>query len=235
MALNGITPPPVTGKNRKLVPDYFIKKTSFTMKTITLILACAAILFMSCKNDQVSEIEQKRKELEEKRKELKEKKELAAMNEELKNLESEIEKTTGSSGSLPATSRRGRILNEDVIMRSAASVKATKLGNFTKGETVSIIKKQASPNSNEAVVQQTVDLYSDNNELLCRLPQGKAVIVEEHSGETVHILYEDPKKGKVKAKISSAYLDFTSDDDWYQVRRNDGREAWVLGKFLLEI
>lgn len=209
------------------------------MKTVIVFsLSFIAILLASCKNTPVSEVEQKRKQLEARRQELKDKKEISAIEEELKNIEAEIEKTGNAvipDASASATSSRGRILNTEVNLRSAASVKASKLGSLEKDEIVSILGKQDSPNGNEAVARKPLNLYAADNSLLGRLPQGKALVVETYGAETSVVSYEDRQKGKVTARAITANLDFTRGDSWYHVRRNNGQEGWVLGRFLLEI
>jgi len=47
--------------------------------------------------------------------------------------------------------------------------------------------------------------------------------------------FKDPEKGDVTGNVATKRLNFTYDDTWYQVRRANGEEGWVFGKFLKEI
>ncbi len=63
------------------------------MKNLIITLLLAASCMTACKNENPSEVAQKRQELEAKRAELKEKQELAALEDELKKVGKEIDNT----------------------------------------------------------------------------------------------------------------------------------------------
>jgi hypothetical protein len=136
---------------------------------VLLMIAAAFISFcISCKNEpSISELEKAKLSLDSKRKELSEKQELMRIESEMKNLSSELQKLNGIA---PKKATQGKIVGSDVIMRSDASTQATKISNFNNNEMVQIYNKQDFMNSNEAIVNQ--DLQIDNN---FRLNKGKSV------------------------------------------------------------
>ncbi|GAB4488021.1 MAG: hypothetical protein OHK0019_03790 [Saprospiraceae bacterium] len=205
------------------------------MKT-TLALALLAATLYACQNDQkVSEVEQKRLELEAKRQELKDKKELVALDEEMKNVEAEMERVNGVAQPKPVAQNQGRIMGDQVVIRSAASTQASKLGNFNKGEVVIILRRQGSPNGHEAIAQTSAPVFGEKGRQIYTLSKGKAVVVTHHGTESCTVTINDPEKGEVVGYVATQYLNFTYDDFWYQVQRGNGEEGWVFGKFLKEI
>lgn len=222
-------------KERILAAQFVHNQTFFKMKT-TLALALLAATLYACQNDQkVSEVEQKRLELEAKRNELKEKKELVALDEEMKNVEAEMEKVDGVSKPKSASSGRGRIVGDNVIVRYANTVQSAKMGVFFSGEIVTILQKQSPGASNEAIINQDVTLTEAG--FTFTLPKGKAVVMRQNNwrNNTYEIIIQHPEKGEIYAIIDGKFLDKTNGELWYRVRRGSGEEGWVFGKFLEEI
>lgn len=117
------------------------------MKNLLIALLLAASCITACKNENPSEVAQKREELESKRAELKEKQALAALEDELKKVSKEIDnaevkgqaETVSKKSTAPAT--KGRTVGTSVILRSAASAQSDKIDNFANNEVVTIISR----------------------------------------------------------------------------------------------
>ena len=119
------------------------------MKNLIITRLLAASCMTACKNENPSEVAQKREELVAKRAELKEKQELVALEDELKQVDKEIDNTDakGKAGTVsnkiapvvPPT--KGRIVGTSVILRRGATTESDKIDNFANNEIVTIISR----------------------------------------------------------------------------------------------
>jgi len=210
------------------------------MKHLISIFVLATALLLSCKQEsKLSELEQRKHELESKKQELQDKKAIAALEEELKTVDAEI-KSMNKSGKVVSakepTTPTGTITGGSVVMRASGSVQAEKLGNFSKGEKVDILSQTAAAQSNEAIANQDIPLYKnqDNGEYAYTLPKGKAVVIDSYNeGSAVYsIHYQHHYLGTLYAQAPASSLDRLSGELWYFVRRSNGDKGWVVGKFL---
>jgi uncharacterized protein YgiM (DUF1202 family) len=200
------------------------------MKLLSMITATFLFFCISCKNEpSISELEKAKQSLDSKRKELSEKQELMRIESEMKNLSSELQKLNGIA---PKKATQGKIVGSDIIMRSDASTQASKMSNFNSNEIVQIFNKQDFMNSNEAIVNQ--DLQIDNN---FRLNKGKSVRLTAYysTNDTYDIQFERPNGSTEGLNLPAYVIEKTENESWYQVRRNDGNMGWVYGKYLKEI
>ena len=207
------------------------------------LLSVAAVLlcfFISCKQENnLSELEQRKQELENKKLALQDKKAIAALEEELKTVDAEMKTLTKTEVKTTSTAKSllsGTITGGSVVMRASNSVQSAKLGNFVKNEKVAIVDQSASSPGNEAIANQDIPLYKKpgNGEFAYTLPKGKAVIIDSYnSGDDVYsINYQHPDLGKLYAMVPAGSLDHLSGETWYFVRRSNGDQGWVTGKFL---
>lgn len=229
----------------------------------TLMYGCAMVLLLAgaCKNDAPStsdELKQKRQELESKKKELQDLKEIAKLEQELAEVDKAIEKVDGVGqtgkgvASQPGqqtsgeqlqrnlgTENRGTINGTGVVLRKGPSVKSDKLANFNNGEIVGVLESRNVNNDNEAILVKQIDLYASANSTgpaVMSLNKGKAVVIEEYNvdNNNYYVSYMDPKKGKLYAYVGADALETIAFATWIRVRRSNGQEGWVLGKFLTQ-
>lgn len=212
------------------------------MKPQTLIII-AFFSMASCQQNQTSDLEAKRQALESKRQELKDKKELATLSEEMKAIDDEIKQVEsqrlGGATDIPSANAFGFINGKNVTVRSGNSAQSAKIGTFEHLETVTILYVAGALNANEVVLNEAVNLSTSEGTL--QLPKGKAVRLGKFrdvsdaegvsSFDAFDISFEYPGKGTVSATISASYLDL-SENLWYRVKRANGSEGWVLGKFV---
>lgn len=226
------------------------------------LLLPVVLIVSSCSNDPspstAEELAKARKELEAKKKELSDKQQIAEIEAELKSLDSQIkqvdkngvistgtivqnivESQSAKAGSTETqTSNPGsRISGTGVVMRKESSVKSEKIGNFNDNEQVSVLETKNVNNDNEAILTKVIALYaseSGSGQEIMQLPKGKAVVIENYDTDQnkYYISYQDAKKGKLYAHIDSDALETISYSTWYKVKRANGQEGWVLGKFL---
>jgi hypothetical protein len=205
------------------------------------------------------ELQQMRDELQAKRQELQDKQQIAELEKEMAELDAQLKQLdrSGQGGKTvenrapqsapnpPAAKAartasnlpRGQINTGNVVMRSSSSVKSNKLGNFHANEEVEILESQNVSNEGEAIVTQPVKFYASEagtGEVAYTLPKGKAVVIESFDSDNnqYHVTYQDAKKGRLYATIDANLLETISYSTWYRVRRSNGKEGWVLGKYV---
>jgi len=125
-----------------------------------------------------------------------------------------------------------RINGTKVIMRKEASVKSEKVSNFDDNEKISVLETQNVQNEGEAILSKSITVKGSGGTVT--LNQGKAVVIEDYSAETntYSVSYEDPKKGKLTAKIDASAAQTIIYATWYRVKRENGEMGWVLGKYV---
>lgn len=157
---------------------------------------------------------------------------------ELKQKELEMQGKSGSgTTNNPHTSQpsgnTGTIIGKGVIIRQSNSVESAKMGNYDENETVTILSEARPQNQNQAIAAKPIKLYDDyNGKLITTLNKGKALVIENFDGSNYKVSYQDPKFGKLFATVFPDELQNISNEVWYKVRRKNGDEGWVLGKFL---
>lgn len=198
------------------------------------ILLSAALLFCACQNDPNSELEQKRQALEQKRKELQEKKEISELNKELKSVESEIKAVDGSTGRQVSNSNepQGLIRGQGVSLRTSNSSQSEKRAVLNNGEQVSILRKQASGNTNEAILLEAVTIQENGQSY--QLNKGKSLIIqqEDEANGKNYVSFSSDKNQTVYTWLKRTIMERTTEKDWFEIRRKDGTQGWVLGDFL---
>jgi uncharacterized protein YqfB (UPF0267 family) len=206
-----------------------------------------------------NELEKIKAELEAKKKELSDKQQIAAIEQELNEVERQI-RTVDRTGQAPAPSpadvpaaiaeqavsapaqaavpaSKPRIMGTSVTMRKEASVKSDKLGSFNNNEEVTVLETKNVNNENEAILTKPIQLYvseSNSGDVAMTLPKGKAVVIEKYDADDnkYEVSYQAGDKGKLFAGISADAVETISYSTWYRVKRANGEEGWVLGKFL---
>ena len=164
--------------------------------------------------------------------------ELDLKEKELEIKEKELEMqgkggTTDNSHTSQPTGNTGTIVGKGVIIRQSNSVESAKLGNYEPNEVVSILSEARPQNQNQAIAAKPIKLYDDyDGKLITTLNKGKALVIESFNGTVYQVTYQDPKFGKLYAEVFPDELQNISNEIWYKVRRKNGDEGWVLGKFL---
>lgn len=210
-----------------------------TQYLIVLTLA-AFFSFSSCKQENSAT---KEKELELKEKELALKEKELELQKNAGNATSTTSTTAGTTSipqnttttSSKATSSFGTasIIGEGVIMRQLNSTESAKLANFNKGERVNILEQSKPQNQNQAIAAKAIKLYDDyNGKYMFTLNKGKALLIEEFTGTAYKVSYQHEKMGKLFATVTPTDLESISNETWYKVKRENGQEGWVLGKYV---
>lgn len=201
-------------------PFIAISFTFYLMKnTIYWILALGLMMgFAGCEDKET-----KQRELDLKEKEL-----------ELREKELNSGKEEGKEGAATsATVATATIKGKSVIMRQTNSVESAKLGNFDENEKVSILSEARPQNQNQAIAARPIKLYDDyNGKYIATLNKGKALVIESFEGNNYKVSYQHPEFGKLFAAVDAAELESISNEIWYKVKRSNGQEGWVLGKFV---
>lgn len=220
-----------------------------------LILFLMVVAGSACQNDSspktANELEKMKAELEAKKKELSDKQDIAALEEELKKVEGQIKQLDGSGSETssgtgasvttpleaPPVEAKSHIVGTNVTMRKEASIRSDKLGSFKANEEVTVLETKNVNNENEAILTKPIPLYvseSNSGEVAMTLPKGKAVVIEKYNADDnkYEVSYQAEGKGKLYASIHADAVETISYSTWYRVRRSNGEEAWVLGKFL---
>lgn len=233
-----------------------MKNLVFLFLSILLWQACQS----EASSDKSKDLERIKAELEAKKKELSDKQQIADIEQELKEVERQIRQvdkgvTTESSdaATVPTAAAeqtqseapravaspepKSRITGTSVTMRKAASVRSDKLGSFNNNEEVTVLETKNVNNENEAILTKPIPLYvseSNSGEVAMTLPKGKAVVIEKYNADDnkYEVSYQAEGKGKLFASISADAVETISYSTWYRVKRANGDEGWVLGKFL---
>ncbi len=191
------------------------------MKSILFLFVILFLgVFVSCSNsaDKQRELDLKEREL------------------ALKEKEMQLNQNTGgsTSGSTSQKAAKVGIINGDgVVMRSGNSIESAKLSNFTNGEKVEILEETKPKNENQAITTKPIKLYSDyNGKYMATLNKGKALVIEEFTGTEYKVSFQHPEFGKLYATVASSELESISNEIWFKVKRANGQEGWVIGKFL---
>lgn len=124
------------------------------------------------------------------------------------------------------------ITGSNVSIRQSASIKSEKIGVFDNNESVKVLSSMNVTNEGEAILSRSITVKGGGGSV--SLTKGKAVMIEDYDEATNSYLvsYEDPKKGKLNAKIEASAAETIIYATWFSVERKNGEKGWVLGKFL---
>ncbi len=142
--------------------------------------------------------------------------------------------TTPTTAPANNSQNMGTIIGKGVIIRQGNTVESAKMGNYDENERVTILSEARPQNQNQAIAAKPIDLYDEYNGkvVVTKLNKGKALVIESFDGSMYNVSYQDPKYGKLYAIVFPDELQNISNEVWYKVRRKNGSEGWVLGKFL---
>ena len=204
------------------------------MKKHFIHLLSALMIFAACGDDNSqkygSTLEEKRRLLEEKKKELQDKKELAAVEAELKQLDQEIKGVKANGNAAAPKKGEGVVNGGSVSMRKEPSTQADKIGTFDKNEVVTVLEKRDVENEgDEGILNKNLEVGPGVS-----LVKGKAVNIEriDEASQKYYISFDYPEKGKLYANVDADAVDQILTATWYRVKKQDGKEGWIFGKFL---
>lgn len=125
-----------------------------------------------------------------------------------------------------------RINGTNVVMRKDATITSEKLSTFNDNEKISVLESKNVQNEGEAILSKSITVKGSGGTVT--LTQGKAVVIEDYSPETnsYAVSYEDPKKGKLTAKIDASSAQTIIYATWFRVKRENDEMGWVLGKYV---
>lgn len=126
-----------------------------------------------------------------------------------------------------AGSGQKTIDGDAVIMREGPTTESAKLGNFKKGEIVSVLEKKEQSTYDEMIASKSFTLTSSDGKKKVEVNKGAALKVKQWEDEGMGAVVSF--KG-IEGTIPAEYMNDTG--IWYKIRRSDGKEGWVLGKFL---
>jgi hypothetical protein len=118
-----------------------------------------------------------------------------------------------------------------VTLRAGSSTTSHRVATLKKDERVAILDSYYPSNTNEAICNTEIALYTDDGHTYT-LPKGKAVKITSNDGSECNVSFVHPKYGKMTATVYSSYLESISGDKWYQIRRNSGETGWVFSKYV---
>jgi hypothetical protein len=126
----------------------------------------------------------------------------------------------------------GTITGSNVSIRQSGTIKSEKVGVFDNNEAVKILSSMNVKNEGEAILSKSITVKGSGGSVT--LTKGKAVMIEDYDSATnsYQVSYEDPKKGKLNAKIEASAAETIIFATWFNVERANGEKGWVLGKFL---
>ncbi|MCX6167535.1 MAG: SH3 domain-containing protein [Sphingobacteriales bacterium] len=132
---------------------------------------------------------------------------------------------------------QGRILGQNVIIRSSHSTQSSKKGMLSLNQMVSILDVYyASNNGNEAILKVGTNFYDEfSGNFSFSLKNGKAVkIIEALGNNRYRIAFTMTNGSKGFATITGSNLEFINGDRWYKIQTYNGAVGWVLGKYVQE-
>lgn len=128
--------------------------------------------------------------------------------------------------------KKSVINGSNVTMRKDASIQSEKIGSFDANEEVEALESKNVQNEGEGILGKAITVKGTGG--VVNLNKGKAVVIEGYLAEKnlYRVTYEDPKKGKLSADIDASAVETVIYATWFKVKRKNGEEGWVLGKFL---
>ena len=132
---------------------------------------------------------------------------------------------------------QGRILGQNVIIRSSYSTESSKRGVLSLNQIVSILDVYyPSNNRNEAILKVTTNFYDEySGNFSFSLKNGKAVkIIEALENYKFRIVFTMTNGRRGFATINGSNLEFINGERWYKIQTYNGAVGWVLGKYVQE-
>jgi len=134
--------------------------------------------------------------------------------------------------------REGRILGQNVIIRSSHTTESGKKGVLSLNQIVSILDVYyPSNNRNEAILKVSTNFYDEfSGSYSFTLNNGKAVKIIEALGNNKYQIGFTMTNGRRGfATIYGSNLEFINGDKWYKIQTYSGTVGWVLGKYVQEL
>ena len=131
----------------------------------------------------------------------------------------------------------GRILGQNVIIRSSHTTESSKRGVLSLNQVVSILDVYyPSNNRNEAILRVKTNFYDEySGSFSFSLNTGKAVkIIEALGNNRYRIAFTMTNGRRGFATITGSYLEFINGVRWCKIATNSGVVGWVLGKYVQE-
>jgi len=132
---------------------------------------------------------------------------------------------------------QGRILGQNVIIRSSHSTESSKKGVLSLNQIVSVLDVfYASNNRNEAILKVNTNFYDEySGNFSFSLNNGRAVkIIEALDNNKFRIVFTMTNGSKGFATINGSNLEFINGVRWCKIATNSGVVGWVLGKYVQE-
>lgn len=131
----------------------------------------------------------------------------------------------------------GRIIGQNVIIRSSHSTESSKRGVLSLNQIVSILDVYyPSNNRNEAILKVSTNFYDEySGSYSFTLNRGKAVkIIEALENYKFRIVFTMTNGRRGLATINGNNLEFINGDKWYKIQTYGGAVGWVFGKYVQE-
>jgi hypothetical protein len=131
----------------------------------------------------------------------------------------------------------GRIIGQNVIIRSSHSTESSKRGVLSLNQIVSILDVYyPSNNRNEAILKVSTNFYDEySGSYSFTLNRGKAVkIIEALGNNKYRIAFTMTNGRRGFATIYGSNLEFINGDKWYKIQTYSGTVGWVFGKYVQE-
>jgi|APGre2960657444_1045066.scaffolds.fasta_scaffold01724_11 hypothetical protein len=132
---------------------------------------------------------------------------------------------------------QGRILGQNVIIRSSHTTESSKKGVLSLNQIVSILDVfYASNNRNEAILKVNTNFYDEySGKFSFSLNNGRAVKIIEALGDNKYrVVFTMTNGSKGFATINGNNLEFINGVRWCKIATNSGVVGWVLGKYVQE-
>src|SRR5690606_13620647 len=99
-----------------------------------------------------------------------------------------------------------------------------------KGERVKLLEKFKADNKNQGLISREIKVEIDSKTY--NLGKDKAITIIEKSNGVATISFSDENQVARITKISENSIIEIQNDDWFKVKRENGKIGWVYGKFI---
>jgi hypothetical protein len=137
-----------------------------------------------------------------------------------------------------AQQRQARVKSASAVLYKAPSSQSAKVAtNLAADETVTVIERQYGSSVDEIILYHEMPAYTTparSGEPAATLPSGTTVRIErfDKGNETYYVRYEHPQKGRLYGAVTASQLETLNYSYWFRIRRANGQEGWVPGRFL---
>lgn len=125
----------------------------------------------------------------------------------------------------------GIINASNVIIRQDRTTSSRAVGSFKyKDESVRILQIFDGRDGSQALIKKNIEVEIDGS--IYELDKNKAVKILRREGGLVNLSFTSENGNSITAWIEQEYVEELERHKWFEVRRINGEQGWVYGKFV---